>query len=117
MRPSVRHPAEGQEEEIVNGSQGPFHYIVVGREQLGRDDIEVMFDEAQRFVEAHWTEFDDPAGVAADLAELKLAVSDVRPTNPLRTRLTLHRLNRIGGKVAPVAAVVCVVREMLGAAE
>jgi hypothetical protein len=85
-----------------------------------RDDIDVKFERARQFIDAHWTQFDDPSGVAADLAELERAVSGdgsgARPANLMRTRLTMHRLNRIGGNAAPVAAVVAVVRELLGTA-
>jgi hypothetical protein len=98
----------------VNAFPGPIHDVTVGLEQLGRDDIDVKFEEAERFINAHWTEFDDPSGVAADLAELRLAVSGTHPANLIRTRLTLHRLRRLGGNAGPVAAVIALVRELLG---
>jgi hypothetical protein len=98
----------------VNTFHGPIRDVTVGLAQIRRDDIEVKFEEAQRFIDAHWTQFDDPSGVAADVDELRLAVSGTRPTNLIRTRLTLHRLRRIAGNAAPVAAVIAVVRETLG---
>jgi hypothetical protein len=76
--------------------------------------IDVKFDEAQRFVGEHWTLFDDPSGVAADIDELWRAVSGPHPDDSTRTRLTLHRLRRSAGGAAPVAAVITAVREVLG---
>jgi hypothetical protein len=90
--------------------------VVIGRERFDRDDVDVKFEHAQRFIAEHWTLFDDPSGVAADLAELRLAVFGTGPANLIRTRLTLHRLNRTCGNVPVVGAVVAIVRELLGTA-
>jgi hypothetical protein len=98
----------------MNSFPDQVHNVIVGSEPIGRHDIDVKFEQAQRFIDAHWTKFDDPSGVAADLAELKLAVTGTRPANQIRTRLTLQRLNRIAGNAAPVAAIITVVREVLG---
>jgi hypothetical protein len=95
----------------------PADHVIVGAEPRDRTDVDAAFEEARRFIDAHWTEFDDPSGVAADLTELKVAVAQTRPVNAIRTRLTLHRLNRIAGNAAPVAAVIAIVREVLGAAQ
>jgi hypothetical protein len=100
----------------MNSFRPPADNLIVGSESSDRTDIGVTFEQARRFIDAHWTEFDDPSGVAADLAELRVAVSGTRPANPMRTRLTLHRLNRIAGNAAPVGAVIAIVREMLGSA-
>jgi hypothetical protein len=99
----------------MNSFQDPTRNVVVGPVYTDRDDIDIKFERAQRFIEEHWTRFDDPAGVAADIAELRRAVAGTAPANPIRTRLTLHRLNRICGSAPPVAAVITVVREALGA--
>jgi hypothetical protein len=111
---------EPRRNEIMSSFQDPTRDVIVGPVQFARDDIDAKFDRAQQFINAHWTYFDDPSGVAADLAELRRAVSGdgngTRPANPMRTRLTLHRLNRVSGNAAPVAAVLAVVREMLGTA-
>jgi len=93
--------------------QDPTHNVLVGSEPTSRYDIDVTFDQAQRFIDAHQAQFEDPAGVAADLAELKLAVTGSPPSNLIRTRLTLHRLNRTCGGATPVAAFIALVREML----
>jgi hypothetical protein len=98
----------------MNNVPDRIHTVIVGRRQIDRDDIDVRFEQALRFIDEHWTLFDDPSGVAADIAELRLAVSGTRPANPIRTRLTLHRLNRTCGNSPAVAAVVAIVREMLG---
>jgi hypothetical protein len=100
----------------VNAFQRPVPEFTVGLGQIDGDDIDVKFDAAQRFIDAHWAQFDDPNGVAADLDELRLAVSGTRPANRLRTQLTVHRLRRTAGNAAPVAAVIALVREMLGTA-
>jgi hypothetical protein len=100
----------------MNSFRAPADHVIVGPDPRDRTDLDATFEEARRFIDAHWTEFDDPSGVAADLAELRVAVSETRPANPIRTRLTLHRLNRIAGNAAPVAAVIAIVRELLGAA-
>jgi hypothetical protein len=98
----------------MNSFQDPIHAVIVGQEPVGWDDIDLKFDLARQYIESHWTRFEDPSGVAADLAELRRAVSEGRPpANLIRTRLTLHRLNRITGNAAPVAAVIAIVREML----
>lgn len=100
----------------MNSFRPPVDHASLGSEVRYRTDVDVAFEEARRFIDAHWTEFDDPSGVAADLAELKVAVAETRPANAIRTRLTLHRLNRIAGNAAPVAAVIAIVREVLGTA-
>ena len=97
----------------MNSFQDPNQNVMVGHQQSGRHDIDLTFEQAQRFIDAHRDQFGDPAGVAADLAELKLAVFGTRPANPIRTRLTLHRLNRTCGNAAPMAAVIAVVREVM----
>jgi hypothetical protein len=97
----------------MNSFQDPVYDVIGGPQYVGRDDIDVKFEEAQQFIDAHWAHFDDPSGVAADLAELRRAVTGHRPDNPIRTRLTLHRLNRIGRNAAPLAAVIAIVRGML----
>jgi hypothetical protein len=115
-----RKVPEPRRNEIMNSFQDPTYDVIVGPAQIVRDDIDAKFERAQQFIDAHWTQFEDPSGVAADLAELRRAVSGdgtgARLANPMRTRLTLHRLNRISGNAAPVAAVLAVVREMLGTA-
>jgi len=103
----------------MNSFRDPTRDVTVWHEQLTRDEVDVKFERARQFIDAHWTQFDDPSGVAADLAELRRAVAGdtgTPPPNLMRTRLTLHRLNRISGNAAPVAAVIAVVREMLGTA-
>jgi hypothetical protein len=94
----------------------PTRNVAVDRQQFARDYIDAVFEQAQQFIDSHWSRFDDPSGVAADLAELRLAVTGPCPANLIRTRLTMHRLNRTAGNAAPVAAVVAIVREMLGSA-
>lgn len=83
------------------------------RHPPGRDDLDAVFDEAQRFVGEHWAEFADPDGVAADLHELRRAVSGEVAADSTRTRLTVHRLRRTAGGAAPVAAAIVAVREVL----
>ena len=100
----------------MNSFRPPADHVILGSQSHDRTDVDVTFEEARRFIDAHWAEFDDPSGVAADLAELRVAVSETRPANAIRTRLTLHRLNRIAGNAAPVAAVIAIVREVLGTA-
>jgi len=100
----------------VPSYQDPTRNVAVGRPPFDRDDIDAKFEHARQFIDSHWSRFDDPSGVAADLAELRLAVSGPCPANLIRTRLTMHRLNRTAGNAAPVAAVVAIVREMLGSA-
>jgi hypothetical protein len=98
----------------TNSFQDPTRNVVVGQVYTDSDDIAIKFEQAQRFIEDHWTRFDDPAGVAADIAELRRAVAGAGSANPIRTRLTLHRLNRTCGSAPPEAAVITVVREVLG---
>ena len=98
----------------MNTFQGPSYDGTVGLERINREDIDAKFEEALRFIDAYWTEFDDPSGVVADLDELRLAVSGSRPANPMRTRLTVHRLRRTAGNAASITAVLAVVREVLG---
>jgi hypothetical protein len=98
----------------MNGVPNQIRSVIVGRERIARDDVDVKFEQARRFIEERWALFDDPSGVAADLAELWLAVSGTRPAHPIRTRLTLHRLNRTCGTAPAMAAVVAIVREVLG---
>jgi hypothetical protein len=97
----------------VNTFQGRIHDVSAGVEWIDRDNHDGEFDAAQRFIDAYWTEFDDPSGVSADLAELRLAVSGASPANPIRTRLTLHRLRRTCGNAAPIATVIALVRDRL----
>ena len=97
----------------MNSFQEPVHDVIGWPEYGGRDDIDAKFEQAQQFVDAYWTHFDDPSGVSADLAELKRAVTGTGPANPMRTRLTLHRLYRIGRDAAPLAAVIAIVRGVL----
>jgi hypothetical protein len=98
----------------VNTFQGPVPDTTIEPEWLGVDDADRRFDEAQRYIDAHGDRFDDPDGVAADLAELRLVVSGASLANPIRTRLTVHRLRRTSGGAAPVAAVISLVRDLLG---
>jgi hypothetical protein len=111
-------PVRGPQDRRVPSYQDPTptRNVAVGRPLFDRDDIDAKFEQAQQFIDSYWNRFDDPSGVAADLAELRLAVSGPCPTNLIRTRLTMHRLNRTAGSAAPVAAVIAIVREMLGSA-